>query len=246
MKSNHPDHPSLSGTFNVRDLGGLRTPSGATVRTGVLLRSAHLPDLDEDGRQSLHTLGVTAVFDLRSTHEILHMGADALPPGVRLAAVPFDPEGGRELRDPPERPDPAADMLRSYRSYPLLPGCATAITAIARELSRPDSVALVHCAAGKDRTGWAIATLLRAIGVTETDILTDYLASIAAVDALAADVARKSGGYRLPLPYLEVRQEYLAAATESMHAHYGSLDGYLTTIGIDTATRDRLGERLRS
>ncbi|RMI35069.1 tyrosine-protein phosphatase [Nocardia stercoris] len=246
MNSDHPDHPTLSGTFNVRDLGGLRTASGATVRAGVLLRSAHLPDLDEDGRRTLRTLRVTAVFDLRSTHEIAHMGADALPPGVRLAAVPFDPDSGRNLGSPPDRPDAAGDMLRSYRGYPTLPGTATAITAVARELSRPDGVALVHCAAGKDRTGWTIATLLRAVGVTEDDILTDYLASIGAIDALAADVARKSGGYRLPQPYLEVRQEYLAAATESMHTHYGSLDGYLTTIGIDTTTRDRLGERLLS
>ncbi|SLJ82275.1 phosphotyrosine protein phosphatase ptpb [Mycobacteroides abscessus subsp. abscessus] len=75
----------------------------------------------------------------------------------------------------------------------------------------------MHCAAGKDRTGWAVATLLRAVGVSEEDVLADYLRSNEAVPALRAMLTATMGPGAEPSPdLLGVREEYLRIGTESV------------------------------
>lgn len=240
-----PDHFLVSGTFNYRDAGGLRTDSGARVRTGALLRSAQLSRVDADGHATLLELGVSTVHDLRGPEEIGHLGADLLPAGVRLEHTPFDSRIGEQPPHEVVHDEPWQEMLQVYRSFPAMPEAGVAIVSIARSLVRDDGAVLVHCAAGKDRTGWAIATLLRAVGVAETDLLDDYLLSNDAVDALRADVELNSGGrVTLPLDVLGVSPEYLAEGTDSMHRLYGDLEGYLTAIGFTADLRNRLRDRL--
>ncbi len=239
-----PDHLHISGTFNYRDVGGLRAESGMKIRSGVLLRSAQLCHLDERGHDTLQRLGVATVHDLRGPAEADRMGVDVLPVGVRLALTPFDSaigtapphEGGADRGG-------HLDLTDVYTSFPSMPEVGVAMTAMAQSLARGDGAVLVHCAAGKDRTGWAIATLLRAVGVTEEDILADYLLSNEAVESLAADVARNSGG-TLPPALLGVTTEYLAAGTEAMHRLHGGLDGYLEAVGITPELRTALHVRM--
>ncbi|MGF6883367.1 protein-tyrosine phosphatase [Nocardia sp. GAS34] len=244
MNTSRPDHFQISGTFNYRDVGRLRTARGRTLRSGVLLRSAHLCQLDAQGHATLRELGVATVHDLRGPREIDHLGADVLPVGVRLRLTPFDSRIGEQPPHEAAR-DGLTEMLHTYRSFPAMPEAHAALLAITESILRDEGAVLVHCAAGKDRTGWAIATLLRAIGITESDILDDFLRSNIAIDALAADVDRNSGG-RLTLPpeVLGVREEYLAAGTEAMHDLHTDLEGYFATIGLTAELRDRLRERL--
>ncbi|WP_280261686.1 tyrosine-protein phosphatase [Nocardia wallacei] len=240
-----PDQFLISGTFNYRDVGGVRTEFGPRVRAGALLRSAQLCRLDADGHATMRELGIAAVHDLRGPEEIRHLGADVLPDGVRLALTPFDSKIGEQPPHEVVHDEPWQEMLHVYRSFPAMPEAGVAITGIARSLVGGDGAVLVHCAAGKDRTGWAIATLLRAVGVTETDLLADYLLSNDAVDALRDDVARNSEGrVSLPLDVLGVAPEYLAAGTDAMHQLYGGLDGYLTAIGLTDDLRTALRTRL--
>ncbi|MEV5650371.1 tyrosine-protein phosphatase [Nocardia sp. NPDC052254] len=244
MTTARPDHLHISGTFNYRDVGGLRTASGMKIRGGVLLRSAQLCHLDQRGHNTLQQLGVTTVHDLRGPAEADRMGVDLLPAGVRLELTPFDSaigtapphEGGADRGG-------HLDLADVYAGFPSMPEVGVAMTAMAQSLARGDGAVLVHCAAGKDRTGWAIATLLRAVGVTEEDILADYLLSNDAVEALAADVARNSGG-TLPPALLGVSVEYLAAGTEAMHRLHGGLDGYLQAIGFTPELRTALHARM--
>lgn len=239
-----PDHLHISGTFNYRDVGGLRTTNGATVRRGVLLRSAQLCHLDEHGHRALRQLGVATVHDLRGPAEADRMGIDLLPAEVRLELTPFDSaigtapphEGGADRGG-------HLDLVEVYSGFPSMPEAGVALTAMAHSLARGDGAVLVHCAAGKDRTGWAIATLLRAVGVTEEDILTDYLLSNDAAESLAADVARNSGN-TLPPALLGVNVEYLAAGTAAMHRLHGGLDGYLEAIGFTPELRAALRARM--
>jgi len=239
-----PDHFRIPGTFNYRDVGRLRTARGHTLRSGVLLRSAHLCQLDAQGHATLRELGVATVHDLRGPREIDHLGADVLPADVRLRLTPFDSQIGDQPPHEAAR-DGLAEMLLTYRSFPAMQEAHAALLAIAESILRDEGAVLVHCAAGKDRTGWAIATLLRAIGVTESDILDDFLRSNVAVDALAADVDRNSGGrLRLPPEVLGVRKEYLVAGTEAMHDLHTCLEGYFTTIGLTEDLRDRLRDHL--
>ncbi len=235
----------LTGTFNFRDLGGLRTVDGARIRPGVLLRSAQLSALDLPGHTILRELGVTDVFDLRGPREIEHIGHDSLPEGVRLNVTPFD---SRMADAPPHDAHTDAaftHMLEVYRYFPTLPEANAAIITIAETIADGEGAVLVHCAAGKDRTGWAIATLLRAVAVGETDVLADFLASNDAVPALRAMMAAKlSGGAELSIDILGVREDYLRIATDAVHEIHRDFENYLTAIGFTADLRARLRDRL--
>ncbi|MET8875822.1 tyrosine-protein phosphatase [Nocardia sp. NPDC004604] len=235
----------LTGTFNFRDLGGLRTIDGARIRPGVLLRSAQLSGLDLPGHAILRELGVADVYDLRGHREIDHIGHDNLPDGVRLNLTPFD---SRMAEAPPhdaQTNSAFAHMLEVYRYFPTLPEANTAIIAIAETIASGDGAVLVHCAAGKDRTGWAIATLLRAVAVSEADVLADFLASNDAVPALRAMMAPKlTAGVELSIDILGVREDYLQAATDAVHEQHGDVESYLTAIGFTAQLRERLRDRL--
>ncbi|WP_278263281.1 tyrosine-protein phosphatase [Nocardia sp. AG03] len=239
------DQFALSGTFNFRDVGGLRTADGATVRAGVLLRSAQLSGLDAQGLVTLRELRVTDVHDLRGHAEIAHIGHDTLPEGVRLHVTPFD---SRMDEAPPHEAattSAKAHMIEVYRQFPVLPEAHTAITRLAGSIVAGQGAALVHCAAGKDRTGWAVATVLRAVGVTEDAIYTDFLASNAAVEPLRRLLEPKIGnGAALSQDLLGVHEEYLRTADATVHARYGGTEGYLTEIGLTGDLREALRQRL--
>ncbi|WP_194815262.1 tyrosine-protein phosphatase [Nocardia sp. XZ_19_385] len=245
MTSPPTDQFLIPGTFNFRDVAGLRTVDGAKVRPGILLRSAQLSRLDAEGHAGLRQLGVGAVHDLRGLREIEHMGHDNLPDGVRLHVTPFDSRMGEAPPHDAQTSSAFEHMLEVYREFPSLPEAGTAIHALAESILRDEGAALVHCAAGKDRTGWAVAALLRAAQVTEADILADYLQSNGAVPMLRAMLAPKlAAGEELSDDLLGVRAEYLAAAIESVETRYGGFDNYLTQIGITPALRARLRRRM--
>ncbi|MFC6013892.1 tyrosine-protein phosphatase [Nocardia lasii] len=239
------DQFALSGTFNFRDVGGLRTADGAAVRPGVLLRSAQLSGLDDQGHRTLRELGVTDVHDLRGRAEIDHIGHDTLPADVRLHVTPFDSR--MEEAPPHEAATVSAfdHMIEVYRAFPLLPEAHTAIAELAGSIVRGDGAVLVHCAAGKDRTGWSVATLLRAVGVTEEHVYADFLASNAAVEPLRVLLEPKIGnGQALSADLLGVREEYLRTADASVREHHGGIENYLTTVGLTADLRDALRSRL--
>ncbi|WP_433711424.1 tyrosine-protein phosphatase [Nocardia sp. CA-084685] len=235
----------LTGTFNFRDLGGLRTVDGARIRPGVLLRSAQLSGLDLPGHAILRELGVTEVFDLRGPREIEHIGHDNLPEGVRLTVTPFD---SRMAEAPPHDAQTGSaftHMLEVYRYFPTLPEANTAIITIAETIANGEGAVLVHCAAGKDRTGWAIASLLRAVAIGEADVLADFMASNDAVPALRAMMAPKlTAGVELSIDILGVREDYLRIATDAAHERHGDFETYLTAIGFTADLRSRLRDRL--
>ncbi|WP_040837593.1 tyrosine-protein phosphatase [Nocardia brevicatena] len=247
--STSADHLRIRGTFNYRDLGGLRTIDGAQLRPGVLLRSAQLSRVDENGHATLRELGVRAVHDLRGHREIERAGHDHLPPEIRLVVTPFyDSTVGAP---PHERAGETAElsaltyMFDVYRNFPARPQAHAAIVAIAKSIVAEEGAVLVHCAAGKDRTGWAIATLLRAVGVTEEDILADYLLSNRAVAELRAAMREELGPEReLADNILGVREEYLRAANDAVRDLHGEFETYMSAVGLTRDLRTRLRARL--
>ncbi|MDF0529513.1 tyrosine-protein phosphatase [Tsukamurella sp. 8F] len=232
----------ISGAFNFRDLGGIATPHGV-VRSGALFRSAHLGEIDDRGRRTLVELGVTDVFDLRGPIEQEAYGADELPGDVRYHATPFDPARGR-APSPRRLTDPVGYLTDVYRTYPELPGAGAALAAVAGVLAEGGSV-LVHCTAGKDRTGWLIATLLRMFGASEEVVSSDYLRSNEAIGPLRDMVVRRrADAEQLSRDFLGVRAEYLAAATEAMTARFGDVAGYLSAVGVSPDTIAALQDRM--
>lgn len=164
---------SLTGAFNFRDLGGLRTVDGRRVRRGALFRSDTLQALTpEDVAYLVEELQLELVVDLRSGNEAVTEGRG------RLAEMPVSYLNA-PLRDLPISDLPPDEQtLGFYLDHLAAPRSpvATVVRVVCALAGRP---VLVHCAAGKDRTGLVTALLLRLLGVRDEEIVQDYLRTAA-------------------------------------------------------------------
>jgi protein tyrosine/serine phosphatase len=200
----------LAGADNVRDLGGLPTADGATVRPGRLIRSDSLQDLTPaDVRHLVDDLGVRSVADLRTGVEVAGEGPGPMTrePLVRVEHLSLFPEPD-EVRvsdsddGPVVLPWQQRDAERSederrrgasgvYLRY--LDDRADSVLAALRLIAEPDGATIVHCAAGKDRTGVVVALALAEVGVERAAIVEDYALSAERVEAILARlVARRT------------------------------------------------------
>ena len=233
--------PSL---VNLRDIGGCPSSFGGVVRTGVVFRSTDLSRLTDTDLETLDALNITAVFDLRTPGEqqrrparvpdgARHIGLDVLADrqsGSIAASLPeiiADPALAAEAFDDGR----AARYLReSYRDFVALPSAAASYRALAEGLARGEVPALVHCSAGKDRTGWAAASLLLFAGAGEDDVFADYLRTndmlLPQFDALFARFAELGGDPEILKPMLGVRRDYLDVAIDEALTRYGTIEQF--------------------
>ncbi len=249
----------LEGVRNFRDFGGYALPGGGLVVRGRLFRSAHLDKLTIAGKRKFDALGVRLVADLRRPHE-------------RTGAVTSWPiEGGARMifgtqddgSEPPHiaffrlpeltRGAVARFMEETYRAIPFDPFHLDIFSRFLQALVHMDGAVLVHCAAGKDRTGVLCAITLAALGVPEEVIIKDYEFTNVAIDlenrlpALRADFLERHKVEALPeslLPVLGVNRDYLVAAFDEIRRRSGSLDGYLDQLGMVAHLREQLKRRL--
>ncbi len=243
------DQYHLSGAWNFRDVGALRTGDGRAIRRGVLYRSSELCALDADGQHNLRELAITDVIDLRSQSEIAWNGPDVLPPGVRLHVASVHDDAQQHAPHEPERVLTAelfeAALEHAYSRFPLLTTGQHALAYTIRTVSEASGGVLIHCAAGKDRAGWIVAALLRAAGVRPSDILADYLRSNDAVEHLRRHVIARGGDLsQVSDKILGVHDDFLAASWRTVDEQYGSFDAYLGQIGVDAPTIAALRARL--
>jgi hypothetical protein len=233
----------LEGLDNVRDVGGLPVVGGGTTRSGVLLRSASLHYVTPaDVRHLVETFGLSLVLDLRTTREIDRDGPTAVATaGVETVALSFIPEEGRAL---PETGDDTDPLLRNYLGY--LADRPDNVVEAVRRLAAPQAgPALVHCAAGKDRTGVLVALVLDTVGVEHEAIVDDYALSATRVEALFRRWTTIEGG-EMPAdltPHLP-RAEVMAAVLESLAREHGGAAGWLRANGLDDDAIVRLRGRL--
>ncbi len=278
----HPNHVQLSGTSNFRDVGGYLTTDGKRVRKGVLYRSDQLTNLSRNDLAALSELGLSRVYDLRSDGERYarpNRLPNGVPPSdptgnssereVRPTKVPAQSEievvnlavyyapldrgvTRRKIVDGEVEPGEFRRLLveqnrafvTDYREQ-----WATVIKGLAEADSLPS---LIHCAEGKDRTGFAVAMVLLAVGVPEETVIQDYLLSNTFLEQRASTLSRLAAvgsRFRVPAsevrPLLEVRREYLEAGLGTIKEIYGSYDRYLRDgLQIDDATLTKLKARL--
>jgi protein tyrosine/serine phosphatase len=238
----------LDGAVNVRDLGGLPTDDGRQVLTGRLLRGDNLQDLSSaDVRLLVTAIGLTTVVDLRSPHEVEAEGPGPLTQvgSVRHWRHSVLPEFGQ-----PADVAAALGMTRRERDlsrYPDDPRCGSylgyledrpdQVVAALRGIASAPGAALVHCAAGKDRTGVVVALALRAAGVRRDAVIADYAASAERIGAVL-DRLRSSPTYAddinsRPSSYDErPRAETMAALLEQIDVRYGGLARWLSGHGF--------------
>jgi protein-tyrosine phosphatase len=244
MSDSPARHLNLSGASNFRDLGGYPTKDGRTVRWRQIFRSNHLGHLTGDDAAVLRKLGVKSAFDFRGTAE----RAEALCrlPEITTHSLPVEPTvvaalrtiaaGGTTLST-----SHAVDVMRdSYRSY-VLQNTPRYRTLFAHLLQ--DSAPLViHCTAGKDRTGFACALILHSLGVANEIIAEDYL--------LTNQFYRRDPNSSIDLPddvkqvLGSVQPSFLGAAFEAIESDYGDLETYLQRgLGVGAPERARLEAR---
>ncbi|WP_433044930.1 tyrosine-protein phosphatase [Dactylosporangium sp. CS-033363] len=153
---------------NARDLGGLPTAEGGALRERALVRSDSLNRLTADGVVALHAHGVSRIVDLRGIDEAAQFPSPlAGHEMVRLLPlVDPDDDPARDLAD-------LAPLAEVYRASVIGNGGRVAAV-VAAVADAPPGAVLVHCAAGKDRTGIVVAVLLRLAGVPDEHIAADY------------------------------------------------------------------------
>ncbi len=251
----------LEGAVNVRDLGGLPTGDGRQTVGGRLLRADNLQDLSPaDVATLVDDIGVTTVVDLRSSAELESEGPAPLDaaPGVRHAHHPVLPEIGSAT-------DAVAEALltrihQDRSRFPDDPTCGhylgyledrpDQVVAALRSIARDRGAALVHCAAGKDRTGVVVALALTAAGVRPDAVIADYAATSDRVEAILGRL-RKSRTYARDLDSQPAaahlaRPETMGAFLQQMDARYGGVVRWLADHGFADHDLRLLRAKLRN
>jgi protein-tyrosine phosphatase len=237
----------FEGLDNVRDAGGLPLRGGGTTRPGVLLRSASLHyTTPADVRRLVDELRVRVVLDLRTPREIDRDGPTAVAAaGVETVALNLIGESREWL---PETGDDVDPLLHIYRGY-LTDFPARIVEAVRRVAEVDDGAALVHCAAGKDRTGVVTAMVLDAVGVERDAVVADYAASSEQIEAMFRRWTTAAGE---PMPPEEEllrhhpRAPVMDTLLAEVDAGHGGAAGWLAVHGLSQDALARLRERLVS
>ena len=257
----------MEGLANLRDVGDIPTTDGGRIRRGRLLRSDNLQSLTEHDIATLLELGLTDVVDLRSDYEV---EAEGPGPLSRTAVVFHQHSLFREWREgigekkPDARPEvlpeealPWVDLTPSvqldhpvashYISY--LVDRPDSVIAALRAIAAADGAALVHCAAGKDRTGTVVALALLVAGAERQAVIEDYAASTERMEAIVGRLMQ-SGTYAenlrdRPMSANNTHPETMQVLLDHVDAEYGGVAGLLGRLGWTEADDARLRAKLR-
>lgn len=249
----------LEGVVNMRDSGGLPTLDGRTIQPHRLLRSDNLQDLSEaDVRQVVDTLGVTDIVDLRSDTEVSTEGPGPLWEVESLTHHHHSLFGdGRAVTAEqalamPEHSTRATRDAQFWSDHYLgyLATRPDSISAALDVVSRSSGATVIHCAAGKDRTGTVIALALDAAGVPHDAIIEDYTLTGERIEKIIARLMPREL-YGNALRHQSVddqrpRPETMHTILSTVQSEFGGAQGWLREQGWSEADIDRLRERLTS
>lgn len=250
----------LDEVVNFRDFGGYSGAGGARIAKGRLYRSAHLGRASDRDLEAIGALGVAVVVDLRRQNE------RAREPSRRPAD--FDGVVVESNLGPPDD-DPWWSFIRNsdltvgemrafltdyYRRAPYDQRHLDLFSRYFQALAETEGAVLIHCAAGKDRTGLLAALTHHLLGVHSDDIVEDYLLTNTAIPMesrapLMAQAIEETVG-RAPSPEavraaMGVEADYLHAAFAEIARTHGGVDAYLeTALGVDASVRARIAGRL--
>lgn len=246
--------PPLKGVHNFRDYGGYAA-DGGRVPLGLLYRSGHHVKATDEDLEALRALDIRTVIDFRGITEreanpcrrhegwagevIAHDGeTTSSPPHMDIAPEVTFVSFARDR------------MLAVYTRMPANPAMHAMFARYLHALADRDGASLVHCFAGKDRTGIAATLLLHILGVSEADqreefLLTNQAPTLAVLRAQSVPKMEASIGRKMDedaiRAYLEVHEDYLERFHETVREMSGSLDAWLADkIGVDDALRQRL------
>jgi protein tyrosine/serine phosphatase len=253
-------HLSFEGIENFRDFGGYATAGGRALKAGRLFRSGHHARASDADLETLAGLGIAVIVDLRRPEERARDPSRRWP---GFAGTVIASEAQQEKMVEWLTFLAASDlsiaafrryMLDYYRAAPTEPRYLDLYSRYFRALADSDGPVLVHCAAGKDRTGVLCALTHHMAGVHDDDITVDYLltndperieARLGVVGPLIREATGRTPSDEAIRYAISVDAEFLAEAFAAMREDFGSLDGYLDrALGLTPARREAICQRL--
>lgn len=224
-------HIPLEGAYNVRDVGGYPTQDGGTTNWKTFLRADGLNALTEDAQDTLIDYGVRTIIDLRSETELAdEPNVFAESDRVKYVNIPLLPANNRPTPDEMPR-----DLLTIYKL--ILDDCQQRVLDVMSTLAESDTFpALVHCTAGKDRTGVITALMLDLAGVNDKTIAEDYALTGVYLQPkldMIREKAKESGRDMTAFePLLLSEPDAMKATLQYLDENYGGAEKYLRTIGL--------------
>src|SRR5664279_336233 len=227
MSDSPARHLDLAGASNFRDLGGYPGKGGRIVRWRQIFRSNHLGHLTEADIELLRPLGLRSAFDFRGTEE--RVAATCGVAEIAVHSLPIEPTVVAALRARlAERAalsmaDALEVMQDSYRNY--VRYNTPSFRALFAHLLEDRAPLVIHCTAGKDRTGFACALILHTLGVSDDVIAEDYLLTNRYYRRDPANGSELPDNVKNVLG--TVQASFLGAAFAAIDADYGDLETYL-------------------
>ena len=234
-------HWPLEGTQNLRDVGGYATTDDSRTRWGVLLRSDSLHRLPLESQGRLIYFGVRTVIDLRTETEAA-TAPDVFARSDRVAYIHLP------MLAPHIVHLHRADTLEELNRL-LVDRCQNQVALVVSLLAEENRTpALVHCSAGKDRTGLVIACLLDLVGVERSTIVEDYVQTRYYMQNLSQDLRSAAAQIGFDLErldrMLECRADVMEQTLRYIDQQYGGTAEYVRSAGVDQETIDRLRSNL--
>lgn len=251
-------HIDFEAIENFRDFGGYDTVCGRGLKAGRLYRSGHHAHATDGDLATLQRLGVVAIVDLRQPDEREREPSRRWA-GFEARVIDNDilstQNWVHEIQTSPMTAESlVGDTRRHYRSNVFEPRLVDLFRRFLAQVAQAEGPVVVHCAAGKDRTGLACAFLHHIAGVHPDDMIADYLLTNdetrldRKVAQSAAFVERLTG--RRPSDaalraWVQVYPEFLEGAFDEICGRHGSVDRYLEAVlGVDTKLRDAIHARI--
>jgi protein tyrosine/serine phosphatase len=245
----------LQGIENFRDFGDYAAGAGR-LKTGVLFRAAHQAEATDEDLAVLEALGIVTLVDLRRPNERQHSPSRRW---TGFTAQVIDNDLGVTSADPWLEFMKSAELTETsvhgymdeyYRRLPFKERHIDLFRRFFLALAEGKGPALIHCAAGKDRTGVLAALTHHIAGVSDDDVIDDYLLTndpgrferrgVGFMDYVETATGRRPSESAIRAA-MGVEARYLAAAFEVIKAEHGSLDGYLEqVVGLDADTREQV------
>ncbi|PNW29091.1 tyrosine-protein phosphatase [Formosa algae] len=243
----------FENTVNFRDIGGIKTVNGKHTKWGMLFRSGELSELTDADLAYMESLNIKTILDLRTDEEIEDK-PDMYPAGVKWKHLPIGDLGNKadmnKMMDTIRNADPETfdgGKLMEELSVKFI-NSKTNFKALFAELLSQDgdrTPLLFHCTAGKDRTGFSSAFILRALGVDKNTIIDEYTLSNYYRYEYNEETVEKAAKFygldqRILRPMMSVRPEWLKKGFDEIDKQYGSFDNYLLEIGVDSTAKANL------
>jgi len=239
------DLPQLAGAANFRDIGGYKTAGGRKIKNRVIFRSGELSGLTTSDQRELESLQIRYEIDLRTNQERAEAPSRWGENAPEVIAISVgEPRNSDPARSAANSMsaigNPAeAERFMQRTTARIATEGAGDIGEVLRRLAQGDEPALIHCTAGKDRTGVTIAVLMTLLGVPRGEVEREYARSNEAVDQqierMKARGATASASGLLSLRpdvsrvVFGAKPSYLEAAFREIDKQYGSFEAYSKT-----------------